>query len=565
MKNSMPAAIAQLWADLTWQFDTTLELSKEPDFQSFLERLPSPEYRPQLLADLIRCELGHHCWQPDFVAARLQMYEAFDASEEGRASLLEGIYSDRVEMDQCPTLDEFVALGVPIEHLRLRTDDDRLALGDRVGAQYQVVQRLGQGAFGLVYRAMDLTSSRQVAIKTAQPGLDVNAAVYLIDQEAQSLKTLQCSGIPKFLEHIHETDGPGFLVIEYLEGPTLAEVARSSISPSRAAAIVAALCETLDTVHRQGYVHRDVKPANVILADGDRPQLFDFGLAIMPLEAVKVDGQIAGTRGYMPVQSLLGMSTHTDGRTDVFSLGAILYELLAGEPPTTGEHREDHVVAAILAVNLGFPDQVPMKLQDICQKSLARNPNDRYDTASEMAADLRRFLGGDPKATSLSRPKCRLLAWRVGRKLGDALVHIKVAIRGLQANTDMTPQSPAKQTVSVAAQMAAGMAMGAAIYFQECLSIAKQLGYPLEPLEQDAVLAKSVYQPKTLAGTGLDTFRNHIEAAWVALQHRYAALSDFLAGQGPAIQETYDFGVCVAGCSFGLATADALTAVGEAS
>jgi len=183
--------------------------------------------------------------------------------------------------------------------------------------------------------------------------------------------------------------------MDYIDGGTLLELCqRRPISAVRAARIVSAIADALDFAHRQGYVHRDLKLANVLLDKTERPYVGDFGLALAQTEQFDREGESGGSFGYMAVESLLGMTRQLDGRADIWSAGVILYELLTGKELTERDCREAAFVAAVVLerTRLRFPKDVPASLRHICRKCLALDPNDRYHTAGLLRLDLLAFL-----------------------------------------------------------------------------------------------------------------------------------------------------------------------------
>jgi WD40 repeat protein/tRNA A-37 threonylcarbamoyl transferase component Bud32 len=325
---------------------------------------------------------------------------------------------NEIEQREDATADELVCPACG-SSFRLQRD---VPLGWHSGDQprrlgkYELIEPVGVGSFGTVYKAHDSELDRTVAIKV--PRVNHLAAKEDLERflrEARSVARLQHPSIVSVHE-IGQWEQTPYLVIEFVQGSTLAEVLSSRRpAPRQAAEWVAAVADALHYAHEMGVIHRDVKPANIMLDEKGTLRLMDFGLARRDTGDVTmtIDGQVLGTPAYMSPEQARGESHKVCGRSDVYSLGVILYQLLTGELPFRGTTRM--LLHQVLHDEPRRPRSlshlVPRNLETICLKAMAKEPGRRYATARDMADDLRRFLKGEPiHARPIGRAE-RLWRW----------------------------------------------------------------------------------------------------------------------------------------------------------
>ncbi len=283
--------------------------------------------------------------------------------------------------------------------------------------RYMLDEELGRGSMGTVFRASDPLIERSVAIKTVDLGkLDDGTLQPRLRflREAKAAGRLSHPGIVT-VHDVGELEDVAFIVMELVEGRSVKDVLDrgDGIPLPVALDIVRQAAEALDFAHRHGVVHRDVKPGNLMLTRQGMVKITDFGIARVDQTARTRTGILVGSPGYMSPEQLMGKAV--DGRSDVFSLGAVLYELATGRGPFDAEHRED--VLALMNNITNRPHEpasrlnpkVPGSLDAIVDRALAKKPADRYESAGKMAAELRaltdwevRPVAGEPDIAKLA-------------------------------------------------------------------------------------------------------------------------------------------------------------------
>ncbi|HEX8954225.1 MAG TPA: serine/threonine-protein kinase, partial [Polyangia bacterium] len=279
------------------------------------------------------------------------------------------------------------------EQMRRQVD-----IGDIVGDRYKVVRPIGHGAMGKVFLAENQAIGLKVAIKLLKPELLANPDFRLrFKHEAEAVAAIQHPNVAHFLDLI--VGDPTFLVMEYVDGPTLHQVIHKvgKLAPRRAVDIAVRLAWGLHAAHKAGVIHRDLKPSNILLSPDEEmvevPKIIDFGLAktaASPGAPLTRAGQIVGTPQYMAPEQI--SRKEVDARTDVYALGSVLYAMLCGRPPfpDNGDdvqllYRQVH--EPVEPVRVHAP-HVSAELEEVVLRALAKAPADRFQSAAELARAL---------------------------------------------------------------------------------------------------------------------------------------------------------------------------------
>jgi serine/threonine-protein kinase len=269
---------------------------------------------------------------------------------------------------------------------------------------YELLEEIGRGGMGVVYRALQKSLGRTVAIKMLlRRDLATPSDLSRFRSEAEAAAQLDHPGIVSIFE-VGECDGHPFYSMQLVEGTTLAKQLRQGPLPAReAAALLAKVADAVQAAHARGVLHRDLKPSNILIDSGGEPHVSDFGLAkrLEAEESVTHTGAILGTPCYMSPEQAAGSRGDVGPTSDVWSLGAILYQMLTGRPPFQASSPMDTLLAVLESdppVPRSIDQQVDRDLEMIALKSLQKPQELRYSSATELAADLRAFLAGEPVA-----------------------------------------------------------------------------------------------------------------------------------------------------------------------
>lgn len=419
-------------------FERAWNSKQRPDLRAFLARVP-PAERPALLKELVQldCEYrqarGEYAGQQEYRLA-LPEYEAQLATLE--LPLLRNWTAGAAEASTHVGRGDSASVG--------HAPAPPLVKPIRVVGEYELFRELGRGGMGVVYLGRHRKLDRLAAVKLIRSGDRADAAeVRRFQLEALAAARLDHPGLVPVYDCGQTSDGEPFIASKYIDGDNLrAAMQRKRFDVESACKLVAALADALQSMHEAGVVHRDIKPGNILLDAAERPLLTDFGLALRP-EEFGSGGMTCGTIAYMSPEQARGQADVVDGRSDIYSLGVVLFELLTGVRPYRSEATNR------LLSEIGDPAieprplrqvdaKLPSALERICQRALSKRPADRYSAAADLARDLRGFL----RANQAGAKTVRRL--KLGLAIGGAALAIGAVLWSLRGLWDDAPLLPAQ-------------------------------------------------------------------------------------------------------------------------
>lgn len=370
------------------EFERALRRGEQPAIESFLDRVGETE-RAALFLELLLLDLD---------------YGQLFGRPKGRGEYAASFPQFAAQIESAAFTEAIPSTIAPGAYLRKTSEDH----WPRKLGRFELIEKAGGGASGEVWKATDPRLRRPVAIKVSHATDAGPDGLRRFLREARVAAQLRHPHIVA----VHEVGREGqiaFIVSDFVEGGDLRRrLTTGPVGYRRSAEMCATVAEALHAAHEQGVVHRDLKPANILIDGNGRPHVTDFGLAKWSFDgrSVTLNGQLIGTPAYMSPEQARGDVFHIDRRTDVYGLGAVLYELLTGRPPFAGELAT--LVHQVIREEPMAPRRVnaavPRDLETICLKAMAKDPARRYSTAQEMAVDLQRYLRGDrPLAQRASR------------------------------------------------------------------------------------------------------------------------------------------------------------------
>ena len=301
---------------------------------------------------------------------------------------------------------------------------------------YELLEQIGRGGMGVVFKARQRSLGRVVALKMLAGGpLASETFVARFKTEAEAAAAMQHPGLVAVHEVGEDETGTPWFSMDYIAGPSLAERLKSGpLEPAEAARLTKLIAEAIHYAHSHGLLHRDLKPSNILLDEFEQPRVTDFGIArrMDDDSTLTITGDILGSPAYMPPEQASGRSGEATAASDVYAMGAMLYEMLTGRAPFTAASRG--AVLEMAKSQEPLPPRklhagIPAELETVCLKCLEKEPSRRYATAAELAEEMARFLRGDPV---LARPVSAAgRAWRWARRHKAAAAAVASLFLGL--------------------------------------------------------------------------------------------------------------------------------------
>jgi WD40 repeat protein/serine/threonine protein kinase len=390
----------------------------------------------------------------------LTSHSTLAANDEAILELIHAEVSTRSDLGERPTLDEWqdrfprlIARMEEIVELRgvfgtemptlsdctvgqrepVGIDNSPEARPPRIG-NYQILEEIGRGGMGVVYKARQTTLSRIVALKMILAGEHAGLRERSrLRNEAEAAAQLLHPNVVQIFE-IGEHEGLPFLAMEYVPGGNLNRMLRAKPQAFRwSAKLTETLARTIHVAHQRGIVHRDLNPSNILMAPDGTPKISDFGLAKFLLDnnGVSLNGLILGTPPYMAPEQVSRNGRSIGAGTDVYALGALLYEMLTGTPPFRGLTPME-TLCQVLEGELVPPSKLrhglPEDLETICLKCLEKDPVRRYSTADDLAADLQRFQENQPILARRTSKLRQAWQWTCRQPLAASLLGVSLLL-----------------------------------------------------------------------------------------------------------------------------------------
>lgn len=394
----LPASALRRLEGQCWEFEARWQKNQPPPLESFLAAAATEPERAFLLRELLFLEREYRQRRgetPTLAEYQMRFPE--------HAELIAEVFASAAPPPAAPADPNITRRAVRGDSIFTFGADAGVPREPYPGVpEFEILGILGHGGMGVVYRAREVRLNRIVALKMIRAGAQARLEdLVRFRIEGETVARLQHPHIVQIFK-VGEHDAQPFLALEYVEGGSLKQrLQRGALALEEAAALIEVLARAVHYAHQQGVVHRDLKPANILLAPEGQPKITDFGLAKFLGEDMELtqSGAILGTPSYMAPEQAAGNANRVGPASDIYALGAVLYELLGGQPPFAGSHTAEAMVRLVTedAPSLvKVRPNLPRDLITICDRCMEREPARRYATAEALADDLKRYQAGEP-------------------------------------------------------------------------------------------------------------------------------------------------------------------------
>ena len=484
-------------AELAFRLDERLQA--DPETFPF-DLLPDPS---QLAAHsraaclMLEIAASHHAHDLGWLRRTLSE-SPLRVRREDLQTLLRNVYLSKVEMRQRVAFAEFASFGFSPEELNLRVSIDRARLGQELRGRWRLEERIASGGVAVVYRGVLLNEPREVAVKIPRSGGSAgNDESYsaLIRDEGRILAQVAGDGVPEFFG-VEETEFGPVLLMQWIETrggsgiPTELELPEQLRLVARAARI-------LERLHRDDLIHGDVKQQNLLVDRQDQIWLTDFNITRAAPPHQNADGPLPGTMAMMSQEALVGVAADAGISQDIYALGALLYELIAGEPFANANSREEALVKSILMGGVHAPELLPgtpEPLRAICLAATTRHVDRRFATAGDLARSLEEYLVGRLDAERIPPQRSRLVAWQLGTGLGLCMTRVRSVQEGLAALLELE----ASDFLPPFVRDRLGYAIGVVLAAEDVENSIQRLGWELPGPPESEDLMTAGYRVKHL-------------------------------------------------------------------